>query len=214
MSAVTRWGALLLLGSLTGCHSANSYAVARTLSPGQVSGTLALEGYQIQRTSHLTTGEPFPQRKSESNAFILPTGMISYGASRRVEVRGSLRDLYSLGLDVKVQFLRGPVAMAVMPGGQVNPRVAMATLPLLIDLRVDDWLTFVVSPGLAAGARLDSSATTAQPDGLYGQIGLGVRLKVTERTSLHPEITLMRSLTDPSTQWITVGLGLIGPSAP
>lgn len=204
---------LLLVGS-TGCHSANSYAVARSLPAGEFSGTVALEGFQIKRTSRAPSGEPFPERKSESHALVLPTLMLGYGASSGIEVRGSLRDLYSLGLDVKVQFSRGAVAMALMPGGQLNPRVAMGTLPLLIDLRPVDFLTFVLSPGIAAGASLEESSTAAQSDGVYAQLGFGVRLDVSRRLSLHPEVTVMRSLVDPSTQWLTVGLGLLGPGAP
>ncbi|RYE87134.1 MAG: hypothetical protein EOO75_14870 [Myxococcales bacterium] len=212
MSFLLRGAGFLWMGVLAGCHTANSYAVARTIAPGQLSTTLAFEGFAIDRTSHVS-GEPLPDRKSHRHAFTLPTGMLSYGASRRVEVRFSLRGLSSAGFDTKVQFLKGPVAMAVMPGGQVSPRVATATLPLLIDVRAGEYFTFVLSPGVTLGARLDGSPTAAQPDGLFGQLGAGVRVKVTETVALHPEVTMMRSLDGSPTRWLTLGIGLIGQGA-
>src|SRR5688572_21795548 len=100
VSAVRVTMTLLAAPALVGCTSPNTYATARTLAPGDVTHTVAVEGIAYH-------GSP-----GTGALPLLPTYVLRVGVIERVDVGVRVGNMTELGADVKVNFLRGPLDLA------------------------------------------------------------------------------------------------------
>jgi hypothetical protein len=98
--------ALVCVPMLVGCASPNTYATARTLAPGDVTHTVAAEGIGF----HGSQG---------SGALpIIPSYVFRVGVVDRVDFGARIGSLTEIGADIKVNFLRGPLDLAIAGGGE------------------------------------------------------------------------------------------------
>ncbi|MBL8610950.1 MAG: hypothetical protein JNL38_26645 [Myxococcales bacterium] len=210
------------LPALAGCTSPNTYATARTLSPGDVTSTVAVEGIGY----HGSQG---------SGALpILPTYVFRVGVIDRVDVGARIGSLTQLGADVKVNFLRGPLDLAVVPGAEAflewhyqshgdNPprrtgSRALFHFPLIGSYNVSKQFSVVATPGVTyvLGKNVDADSVRTMPfDGgtLAARFGLGVDYRYNERRAIHPEITVLQSMRASQTI-VMLGIGFSFGSLP
>lgn len=216
-----RWPAQLVLlataslPAATGCTSPNTYATARTLSPGDVTHTFAVEGIAYNGS------------QGAGALPLLPTYVFRVGVIDRVDVGARVGNMTELGADVKVNFLRGPLDLAIAAGGEAflewhyqphgdrTPRRtgsrAYFHLPLIVSYNFSKQLSLVGTPGLAyvVGKQVDQDSIRTQPfDGgtLAGRLGVGIDYRWNERRAIHPEVTLIQSPRDAQTI-VLFGLG-------
>lgn len=199
---------------LAGCQTANSYAIPDTLGRHRGQLVVALEGNHIRSTAK-EEGALFPERVSKSTGYsVLPTVIGRYGLTDSVEAGIALRSYISLGADVKVQVLRGPLGIALMPGGQVTVGQQMIGLPVLLGVKLGEPAEVVLSPGVAyvhsSAPKNEFRHLVLQHSTPLGRLGAGVRLRVSRSVAVHPEVTAMQALDGSNDRWITLGVGLIG----
>src|SRR5262245_11324035 len=97
---------MLASSVLAGCTSPNTYATAQTLSPGDDTHTVAVEGI-AHHGSQGTGALP-----------LFPTYVFRVGVIDRVDVGARIGNLTELGADLKVNFLRGPIDLAIAGGAE------------------------------------------------------------------------------------------------
>jgi hypothetical protein len=209
----------LLLLLLTACPNMNTYGVPRTIRPGDFQHTIAPEIVYMR-------AEPLAVDGSRSGVTqwtpTVPTYQLRAGVAERVELGFRLVNLAGPGADVKWNFVRGDIDLAVMPGihwvttvEQFDAALFHFHLPLMIGFRIGETTTLVLTPGTSYGltlGRLPASSSRAnllQENALFVRMGVGVNFRVSRGVSLHPEVTLMRGLND-AQPWIgTGGVGLL-----
>jgi hypothetical protein len=208
---------LALLGltvALTGCPSPNIYGTARTVRPGAVEHTIAAEGLGVA---------------TSSGGFYTPT-LPSYqariGLHDRVDLGLRLSSLSAVGVDTKINLLRGSVDLAVVPGVQgtyvglgvgsgsdsanVGFGLMYLNLPAVVGLNINRSFSVLLTPGIGAGlafgsvsSGMDSATTSAT--GFYARMGVGANIRFTESFALHPEVT---TLWTPGNSGVVVVTGL------
>jgi hypothetical protein len=204
-------GAPLMLG----CTSPNTYATARTLSPGDVTHTVAVEGIGYHG-SQGTGALP-----------IMPTYVFRVGVIDRVDIGARVGSLTELGADVKINFLRGPLDVAIAGGGEAfiewhyephgdrPPRRtgsrAFFHVPLILSYNFSRSFSLVGTPGIAyiLGNKVSADFVRTMPfDGgtVAARLGLGIDYRWNARRSLHPEVTVLQS-TNNSATIVMFGIG-------
>src|SRR5256885_7827676 len=89
-----------------GCTSPNTYQTARTLSPGDVTHTVAVEA--------ITYNGP----QGAGVLPIVPTYVFRVGVIDRVDIGARIGSLTEIGADVKVNMLRGNLDLALAVGAE------------------------------------------------------------------------------------------------
>jgi hypothetical protein len=203
-----------------GCASPNTYATARTLAQGDVTHTVAVEG--VGYSGPNATGA-IP---------ILPTYALRVGVIDRVDLGARIGSLTQLGADVKVNFLRGPLDLAIAAGAECfiewhysdsDPKrrtgnKAWFDLPLILSYNVSKQLSIVGTPGvtyvLGRTVTPDFVRTMPFDDGtLAARLGLGIDYRYNPRRAIHPEVTVLQSMSEPRT-YVMFGIGFVLGSLP
>jgi hypothetical protein len=207
-----------------GCPNPNVYGTPRTTPKGTISHTIALEAMRLQgKTGTAAT-------KEESFTFpTLPTYQLRYGAADRLDLGVSIRNLSTLGVDLKWNFLREKsVDMAIVPGAQAiylgtsegSAFLSYIHLPLLLGLNLSDNLSIVLSPGgtVIAGASSDNRSSgqsgLVAGAGFMGRLGLGLNIRTSDKVHLQPEVTVLRSFEKSEVMFFTFGFGINFGSLP
>ncbi|XXX79874.1 hypothetical protein WMF30_13975 [Sorangium sp. So ce134] len=125
-----------------------------------------------------------------------------------------LHSLSTLGVDFKVNPVRGAFDLAVDPGIQfffANAPIVYLHAPVMLGLNPADWLSVVVTPGISYGLALapiekEEKAVSAS-DGLLLRGSLGLQFRTDGGFALHPELTMLKSLEGPEV-FFNFGVGL------
>lgn len=212
----SRFASLVLLAAaplVAGCPNPNTYGTPRTLNPGKVQHTIALEGVGV-----LGAPDPVPNFVLPT----LPTYQLRVGVADGFDIGVRAAQLSSLGADFKWNFLRSAVDLAIDPGFQVGAisaggntvAVFYGHMPLLVGFNVTDWFTIHLTPGLlfvAATSSVDNPGqgadAFASASGVAARGGLGLQFRVSDGFAVTPEFTLMRGFGDGEGFLVNAGLG-------
>lgn len=224
----TVFRALLPLGAvaaLTGCPNPQTYGTPRTLDPGKITHTVAVEAWNYGY-------EDAAGKKQSATVPVSPTYQMRVGVADSVDVGIRLPNLASLGADVKYNPIRGKqFDLAIMPGMQwfqssvkVNDTESKTSvyylhLPVLLGLNLGESATLVLSPGVtytaaSSTASTSGSSAAATTTGAWARFGIGLNWRVGRRFALHPEVTVMRNFGDQKTTMAFMGLGFNFGSMP
>lgn len=209
-----------LAALVSGCPSPNIYGTPRTIPAGTIQHTVALEGIG-----------GFTPRAS-AYAPTLPTYQIQYGLSDRISFGGRISNLTSLGADLKINFVRGAVDLAVDPSFQAfyiaggsssttgSVGIAYLNLPLLVGFNFGRSFTLLLTPGIAGALAFTGTTSSVSGDsatytgsGFLLRMGVGFNFRLSESIALHPEVT---TLWNPDTEGfiLSTGIGLSFGSQP
>jgi len=214
---------LLGLGlASAGCTSPNTYATARTLAQGDITSSVALEGVGYHGS------------QGSGAVPVMPTYVFRVGVIDHVDVGARIGSLTEVGADVKVNFLKGQLDLAVAPGaesfiewhyqshGGDPPRRTGARaffhFPLIASYNVSKELSIVAVPGATyvLGNKVSADFVRTMPfDGgtIAPRLGLGLDWRYHERRAIHPEITVIQSFQASQTV-IVLGVGFTFGSLP
>ncbi|HSN97885.1 MAG TPA: hypothetical protein VLS89_06290 [Candidatus Nanopelagicales bacterium] len=184
-----------LATGLCGCPNPNSYGTPRTVAPGELSHSVAVEGFGYTNEGD---GGFLPT---------LPSYQLRIGATDFMDVGVQVRNLTSLGVDVKLNPVRGVFDLAVDPGaqyffvtsGDATVHVAYLHAPLMLGLNPSDWFSVVLTPGFTygiIGGSFDNGSESASQtvDGAILRGGLGLNFRISDGFAIHPEGTVMKML--------------------
>lgn len=209
------------------CFTTNTYLVPDTVPPGKVTLTPAVEGWAFQR-KYEVSGQPFPERRVGSVGYaFFPHMMVRSGVAPRVDIGVDAGIGSPLRGDLKVQLLEGDIGVAIagvaryfptprpQPRATGNGSAASFEVPVIVAARITRDVRVVASPGFVVIVGRDPvlPTTFARDEALtqanYLQMAFGPVFDFNPRFSLFPEVTYMRSITGPETDWFTFGLGFI-----
>ena len=209
------------------CFTTNTYLIPDTVPPGQVTLTPAVEGWVVHR-KYEVSGQPFPERRVGSVGYaFFPHMMVRTGVAPRVDVGLDFGFGSPLRGDLKVQLLEGDIGVAVAgvaryfptpqpePPATGNGGAASFEVPVIVAARITRDVRVVASPGFVAIVGRDPILPTsfgrdeALTKANYLQMAFGPVFDFNPRFSLFPEVTYMRSITGPATDWFTLGLGFV-----
>lgn len=200
----------LACAALLGCPNPNSYGTPRTLDPGKVQHTVSVEVFHMRAKDNSFSPYTLPT---------LPSYQLRLGAAERVDVGFRVPNMSSVGADVKWNFLRGDIDMAVMPGVQGvilgKGGVVYAHGGVPIGFNFSPATTLVVTPGLSYGFGFGTptsgrdTAIGATGAALRGSLGLAVRTGRPGKPgfTFFPEVTVLRQLHDSEVLTIIPGIG-------
>ncbi len=214
-----RTGALAFITVLcAGCPNPNTYGTPRTTPKGKVQHTVAAEGfgldYETPGTTDPTTGQKTAGTKGSLTVPNFPTYQLRVGVTDTVDIGARIANMSSLGADVKWNFIRGETFdMATVPGLQVfrlstssgssdgSFTQFYANLPLVFGINLADALSIVPTAGItyslsSAEALSDQDDAARTTDGLFVRAGLGFNFRISQKFAMHPEITLLKNVTD------------------
>lgn len=187
---------LVVLGLVcTACPNPNTFTTPRTVPAGKVQHTVSMEAIGA------FNGE---------DSIVLPT-LPSYtariGLADKLELGLHFSHLSSIGADFKWNPVRTEgFDLAIDPGAQVFYIVSDESLviyylhlPLLLGLNVSENVSLVLTPGvsmLGVSGSIDTS-----DDNVYGgsdsawlaRAGIGVDIRSSEKFSVQPEVTFLKS---------------------
>lgn len=209
--------------ALTGCPNPQTYGTPRTLDPGKITHTVAVEAwnYQTQPTA------PGAQKISGTIP-MPPTYQLRVGVHEMIDVGVRLPNLTSVGGDVKFNPVRGKFDLAVQPGLQwfsisskssVNGQESSSSvsayylhLPVMLGFNFSEAVSLVLTPGvtytaIGGTASSDGASAAATTKGTWGRFGIGLDLRLSDKFAFHPEVTVMRAFTDEKTMMTFLGLG-------
>jgi hypothetical protein len=206
------WGpsALALLLACSACANPNLYAVPRTVEKNRIEIVVAPEvtGFGGSQPGASDFDRLVPA---------LPTVGVRYGLSDHVDLGGRLSNLLTTSGDIKWNPIRSSVLdLAIAPGIQFyqvfgvgnsdvddptdSRSVFIAHLPLLAGINLSRSVIVVPTVGIsyAIAKEAPSSASDIEQSqvirGAFLRAGLGIDLKLIERLAVHPELTLMRGI--------------------
>ncbi|MBL8680094.1 MAG: hypothetical protein JNK05_13045 [Myxococcales bacterium] len=207
------WRALIVCvacSAVSACASPNLYATARALRRGQVQHTVALEG----------VGAVYPEAAYLPS---LPTYQLRVGVAERTDIGVRIANATSLGVDARVELVRGAVDVAVVPGLQGTyvpfsggpPGLLYGHVPIVVALHPSDRATLVLTGGVTWGVTLGRAAvhsnTVSMPvardatdSGVALRVGVALAARVHPRLRLFPEVT---ALVTPETGRTTLTTG-------
>ncbi len=216
---VLRLAPFALLPFLTGCPNPNSYGTPRTIPKGQMQHVVALEVINLSSSDNSGRSVSFTSPMPPSYQF-------RYGISDSVDFGARLSNLTMPGVDIKWNFVRGDVDLAVAPAVQGSyvstPRTSVGLvyfhLPVLIGVNAGRDVTVFVSPGvsylLAAGDNSTNRSGTVTASSVAARVGLGVQIRTSKIFAITPEVTGMRFFNDNAPLALIFGLGLNFGSQP
>ncbi len=209
----------LVLPFLTGCPNPNSYGTPRTIPKGTVQHTVALEG--IRFSAENRSGD-----ESSFTSPTLPTYQLRYGVSDDVDFGVRVANLSLPGVDLKWNFLRGDIDLAVAPGVQATYLSLSRTsifmsyfnLPLMVGFNVGRDVTVFVNPGitylLAAGDNSSDRKGVVTASGVAATVGVGVQFRTSKIFAVTPQVSGMRFFNDADNLVLVFGLGFNFGSQP
>ncbi|MGE0327140.1 MAG: hypothetical protein AB7S68_32760 [Polyangiaceae bacterium] len=213
---------LLVAGAslcLTACPNPNLYQTARTTPKGKLGYSVAAEGLGFETKS--TDEDTGASVRSETNFVPLPpTFMLRYGLSDELDMGFHVYNFVSPGFDLKYNFLKDAVDLAIDPGVQVftgssgdeDFTVLYGHLPLILDLNFSSSISMVLAPGITyARSSIKHGSDTIFTDlnsnsGFVARAGIGFDFRISDGFALHPEVTFLRALND--TNWTTYVAGI------
>lgn len=219
---------LAATSALCGCPNPNTYGTPRTVAPGKVSHSVAVEGFGVTGTTTSTTTTTDPDtgetrtttEKKDVGLFLpnLPSYQLRVGVAEKFDIGLHLYNLTSLGADFKWNPIRGIFDLAVDPGFQYfyasnadeSVHVLYMHAPLMLAVNPTDWLSVVLTPGVVYGlasADISGEDSVSNATGLLIRAGLGVQFRITDRFAIHPEFTMMKSLEDSNATLYNFGIG-------
>ncbi len=223
MRAETIALALLLAMPLavTGCPNPNTYGTPRTIPSGKNQHIIALEGIGVRAKAPRTDASGAVETGTDSEGLpLLPSYQYRRGVSDRVDLGVRVTNVSGLGADVKWNFLRGALDLAVDPGFHwvyVPVRDGFNVLylhaPILAGVNVTDSVTLVLSPGVVCAAFASSSKDGASRSaivtnrGVLARLGVGLNVRLGRLLAIMPEITGMRAFNDSEGIVVVGGLG-------
>jgi hypothetical protein len=205
---------------LCGCPNPNTYTVPRTLDPGSVQVSIAPEVYGVNfRGPAVDQNGMTTTTRYSAYSPTVPSVGVHIGIVDGFELGIRAPNLDSLGVDGKVQLLRGGVDLAVQPGVQVASLLGIGLfylhMPVLIGVNLSEKVTLVASPGIAyalASGTADSSGNTLEQGGtatqLFGRLGVGVDVRVAKKVALHPELTFLKGFASNDAVLFVFGFGV------
>jgi hypothetical protein len=204
------------------------YTTPRTLPPGKVQHILSADTWGV----NLPRGA-----RSSSDPVLLPT-VPAYtarvGLSEHTELGVHVTHGGTMpGVDLKLQLVRGRVDLALIPRieGTIAPTgsnqkdfpgLLYLSGPLLLGVNVSEWVTIVAGGGLlygSGGFRFNSNSSDQRahffaPTGGMASLTVGVDVRSGKGFALHPEISVMRHLSEEAL-FTMAGLGFaFGAAAP
>lgn len=197
----------------SGCVNPNTYSTPRTVPQGGITVTGAFEAFDLRtNTSRL---RPWDQRQY---APLPPSVILRYGAGPRTDVGFSMTNFAALGVDVKHNFVRGDVDLAIAPAFQLQPAAVSSLMalhvPVLLGINVSRDVSLVAAAG-ATGVRathrfvsdVEASGAALDAEAILARGSLGVDFRLTQSVAFHPEVTMLRGFRHDTTLWL-VGLGV------
>lgn len=228
--------ALFFVPLLAGCPNPNTYGTPRTTPKGEISHSIAAEGIyvsgQTQKVNVGTNGQPVTTNESVGFGLpTLPTYQLRIGVSDEVDIGVAARNLSSLGADVKWNFVRGSVDLAIAPGlqyanlpfGKEPVHLFYIHAPLLVGLNLSDALSVVLTPGFVYLAAIGTYTTTGtgadknsviSASGALARFGVGLNIRPSKKFHIQPEVTGMRAFNDAEGLFLMFGLGFNFGSLP
>jgi hypothetical protein len=214
-----------LLASLTllGCPNPNTYGTPRTIPPGSGQHTLAVEGLYVNGRAPVVDAGATTIQRVDDGFPMAPTYQYRHGVADTVDFGIRVTNLSGFGADVKWNFVRGVVDLALDPGAQWVYLASSRTgelnafflhAPLLVGVNVTRRVAIVVTPG--AVVALEAGRSTPAPTrgaivtsgGVLARLGLGVNVRVGRLFAMMPEVTAMRAFNDTQGVIVVGGLGL------
>lgn len=176
---------------LTACPGPNTYGTARTIEPGQVQTTVAIEVIADEKVE-------------DPVVVYLPTILARVGVGKHIDLGIGLHNLVAPSVDLKLELTRGVVDMAVAPSVVITtaPPIygAYVHLPLMLTANLGDHVAMTAVPGLSYGSFVapnDDSGRgllNRQATGVLGRLGLGLQVKPSKRFAFGPELTWLGPL--------------------
>lgn len=218
-------GLVVCGAALLGCPNPNTYGVPRTVPAGKVSHTIALEAFNYSVDQPRAQGGTVTTTREGGTLPMLPSYQLRIGAADRVDIGIQLKNLSTIGADVKWNFLKtSGFDMAIDPGFQFiyfstsaggassSYLLFYGHLPLLLGVNLGETATLVFSPGAvfvggSAGTSSDARDAAFSTTGVWARFGVGVNIRASEKFAIHPEVTGMRAFDDAATMMIVFGLG-------
>ncbi|MEZ4371553.1 MAG: hypothetical protein R3B07_12040 [Polyangiaceae bacterium] len=219
-----RRGLLLVAAAslcLTACPNPNLYQTARTTPKGKLGFTVAAEALGFQADTEVVDDNGnYSTEEATHNVPLPPTFQLRYGLSDEVDMGFHVYNFVSPGFDVKYNFMKDAVDLAIDPGAQVftgstgdeNFWVVYGHLPLILDLNFSSSISMVLAPGITyARSSIKNGSDTIFTDlnsnsGFIARAGIGLDFRISDGFALHPEVTFLRALND--TNWTTYVAGL------
>lgn len=218
-----------------GCASPNLYTTPRAIAKGKNAFVVAPELVALSYRER--PGAPRAQVARAAPA--VPVIAAREAITDRVDVGLRLANVTSLGVDAKVELLRGPVLdVAITPSAMLlrpppilpgDGAISLDTkqqflaggasfgLPLLVGINLGR-VTLLTSPGIGHGLAYLRIVDTEQPTalraalfdtGLLLRLGLGLQARITDRFALQPEMTALRSVRSDGPLQVSLGLAMI-----
>jgi hypothetical protein len=191
---------LLTLGLVcTACPNPNTFTTPRTVAPGKVQHTVSMEAIGAF---------------DEDDSVVLPT-LPSYtariGLADRLELGAHFSHLSSIGVDLKWNPVRSDgFDLAIDPGAQAfyiassdaSLVIYYLHLPLLLGFNVSETVSLVLTPGISmvgVGGDIDEDDDQlygASDTAWLGRAGFGIDIRASEKFSVQPEVTFLKSFED------------------
>jgi len=209
--------------ALVGCPNPNTYGTPRTIPAGKDQHTIAVEGLYVNGKAPIVdaAGATTVQRIDDGTP-MLPTYQYRRGVADTVDFGVRATNVSGFGADLKWNFVRGPVDLAIDPGaqwvyvatgrtGELNAFFLHA--PLLVGINVTRRVAIVVTPG--AVLALEAGRSTPTPTrgaivtsgGALARLGLGLNLRAGRVFAVMPEVTAMRAFNDTQGVIVVGGIG-------
>lgn len=208
--------AVLLLGSLlSGCPNPNTYATPRTVAPGKIAHSVSLESLGYMGEKEEIDDDPnttaIETKRTKTSGFLpnLPSYQLRAGLTDMLDIGAHVHNLSSLGVDLKVNPVRGVFDLAVDPGlqyfvvssNEASVHILYLHAPLMLGVNPADWFSIVVSPGvtyaLASGDVATDDEAAASVSGLLLRGSLGFQFRTSDSFAIHPEISMLKSVEGP-----------------
>ena len=200
-------------GVLLGCPNPSTYGTPRTLPAGQDQHTIAVEAIYVN-------SQPGGRGTAREDGGLPMSPSYHYrrGLTDTVDLGARATNLSGLGADVKWNFVRGSIDLAIDPGVQwayvpIGHGFSAFYLhaPVLVGLNVTRRITLVLTPGAMFAVETGSPPpghSVVRNGGALARLGVGVNLRLGARLALMPEATAMRALNDSGGIVVVAGLGI------
>jgi hypothetical protein len=216
--------ALALAGLLSGCPAAQSFTTARTLPPGEIQHTVAVEwlGVDYQNSECETMPESCFDPVGYP-AIPWPAYLVRYGANDFLELGGKLStaglitaefkfqllrsEYFDFALDPNVSFTPGTAVVGIREGG-IDAAFTYLSLPILMSVNLGDF-TATFAPRFSYLLLFSSSRSIV--DGLFGGGGVSVEYRVSDVVSIVAGFDyqlLVLSAAAASANFFSAGLGI------
>ncbi|WP_437319366.1 hypothetical protein [Sorangium sp. So ce385] len=188
------------------------------MAPDEIATTFSLESYGFIAETGRTRIDPATGEMTTATtsgfAPALPSFQRRGGLTDRIDLGAHIHSLGTVGLDLKVNPVRGVFDLAVDPGAQFSffqgPIIYMHA-PVMLGVNPADWLSIVVTPGISYGIVMDpikeKEKALLAADGLLLRGSLGLQLRSERGVAFHPELTMLKSLEGPELSF-NFGIGV------